>query len=385
MLTVPREEDRMNMVVARILRHRRWWLLGLGVLAVAWALLAWHRGATADRLTPSFTGNSSQLPYTVIVPTLDTPMPTGKNVLWCSAMQLAWHRLRDEVVKAPVQLTDAEEVATRLNRAPQSAADLPEGSYYAAAGLVQQGIIDEIQRAMRAQFPDEPTPEFGTVAPEDILAFAFLKAEARFTTPFPRPRERLTFTDSSRNQTEITAFGVLHADHMRGDDPRRDVEVLYSSGGADDAELVIDPCNTSTPNQLLLARVTPQPSLAATVARVEALMQRDQGSPFVDEVLIPNMYWRIEHDYRELLRKSLANPGFDDYIITHAHQSFDFRLDRKGARIVSKVDLRGYASKPLPPCHFDRPFLLIMKQRGAKHPFFVMWVDNAELLQQYGL
>jgi hypothetical protein len=29
---------------------------------------------------------------------------------------------------------------------------------------------------------------------------------------------------------------------------------------------------------------------------------------------------------------------------------------------------------------FYRPFFLYMKKRGAKHPFFVMWVDNAELL-----
>jgi hypothetical protein len=29
---------------------------------------------------------------------------------------------------------------------------------------------------------------------------------------------------------------------------------------------------------------------------------------------------------------------------------------------------------------FDRPFLIVVKKRGAEHPFFVMWVDNAELL-----
>ncbi len=32
--------------------------------------------------------------------------------------------------------------------------------------------------------------------------------------------------------------------------------------------------------------------------------------------------------------------------------------------------------------HFvcDHPFLIVVKKRGAKRPFFVMWVDNAELL-----
>ncbi len=29
---------------------------------------------------------------------------------------------------------------------------------------------------------------------------------------------------------------------------------------------------------------------------------------------------------------------------------------------------------------FDRPFLIVVKKRGAERPFFVMWVDNAELL-----
>ena len=29
---------------------------------------------------------------------------------------------------------------------------------------------------------------------------------------------------------------------------------------------------------------------------------------------------------------------------------------------------------------FHRPFLIYMKKRDADRPFFVMWVDNAELL-----
>jgi hypothetical protein len=29
----------------------------------------------------------------------------------------------------------------------------------------------------------------------------------------------------------------------------------------------------------------------------------------------------------------------------------------------------------------DGPFLIYLQKHGAAHPFFVMWVDNAELLQ----
>lgn len=32
---------------------------------------------------------------------------------------------------------------------------------------------------------------------------------------------------------------------------------------------------------------------------------------------------------------------------------------------------------------FDRPFLIYVKKRGAPHPHFVMWVENAELLRDW--
>jgi hypothetical protein len=56
----------------------------------------------------------------------------------------------------------------------------------------------------------------------------------------------------------------------------------------------------------------------------------------------------------------------------------DFKLDRGGAELASeaKVHFKPTASF----FHFNRPFLLVMKKRGAGRPFFVVWIDNAELL-----
>jgi len=34
--------------------------------------------------------------------------------------------------------------------------------------------------------------------------------------------------------------------------------------------------------------------------------------------------------------------------------------------------------------YFNKPFLIYVKKRGAEYsPFFVMWVDNAELLNEF--
>ena len=57
--------------------------------------------------------SSASLQSTVIAPTLDTPVPAGKNVIWCSSFQLAWNKLKDDIVKAPVEIKGAEEIAKR--------------------------------------------------------------------------------------------------------------------------------------------------------------------------------------------------------------------------------------------------------------------------------
>jgi hypothetical protein len=34
--------------------------------------------------------------------------------------------------------------------------------------------------------------------------------------------------------------------------------------------------------------------------------------------------------------------------------------------------------------YFNRPFLIYVKKRGPEYsPFFVMWVDNAELMKEF--
>jgi hypothetical protein len=56
-------------------------------------------------------------------------------------------------------------------------------------------------------------------------------------------------------------------------------------------------------------------------------------------------------------------------------------MDRSGVKIVSKsfiIVYKSYLSGH--KLIFDGPFLIIMKKRNAENPFFVMWVDNSELL-----
>ena len=89
------------------------------------------------------------------------------------------------------------------------------------------------------------------------------------------------------------------------------------------------------------------------------------------------MFWRIDHRFKELTDKMVANSN-PPMPIVEALQMIEFRLDRSGAVLESEARLIVMSA----PRHFEfnRPFLVYVQKRDAEHPFFVMWVDNAELL-----
>ncbi len=127
-------------------------LLALSLLPVACRQTKTHaRAAEVD---------SKNLKQTVVVATLDCPLPEHKNAIWCSTFQMAWDKFKQDIIGEPIQVLGAEELADRLNRIPFPTGSIEEKSYYAAAGFVKKGIIEQIQKEMKQRFPSEPVPTF---------------------------------------------------------------------------------------------------------------------------------------------------------------------------------------------------------------------------------
>ena len=61
--------------------------------------------------------DSKSLKQTAVVATLDCPLPEHKNAIWCSTFQMAWDKLKQDIIGEPIQVLGAEELADRLNRA----------------------------------------------------------------------------------------------------------------------------------------------------------------------------------------------------------------------------------------------------------------------------
>lgn len=340
----------------------------------------------------TYDGPSDKLTATLIVPTLDTPIATGKNVIWCSSFQVAWNHLKNDVIKEPVQLANAQPIADRLNNAKESEADLPADSYYAAAGWVKDGIVQTIQKEMAKRFPDVPTPEF-SVPDAQLIGYAYLAANVKFTTAFLDNDEKLIFTGAGGSRA-VKSFGLRRKDCDLYLPLRNKVRILSSTRGDSDhgpSEFAIDPCIDSEPNQIVLACVAPKKTLAETLAYIDQIILPSRPEQYpgeselgpTDTLLIPNFSWRIEHRFKELegTDKNFLNKVGQGLYMAEAFQMIDFRLDRTGAFLRSEARMAalGISQSYI----FDRPFLIYMKKRGAERPFFVMWVDNPELLTKW--
>ena len=362
----------------------------LGVAGGVWGWLGFgsyfaQRWEYANR-TETFSGNSESLKQTVIVPTLDTPCPPNKNVIWCSSFQLAWNEVRDKVIGAPLEVVGAEEVAARLNAARQSSSDLEPRSFYAAGGRTKDGIVKSIRKGMAAKFPSHVPPDFG-IADGGILAYSYLMASVPFEHPFEQTE--LAFGDSRGKATEVEAFGVWNV-LWQYNRIREQVEILYCRLGREShrriEECAIDLCKDSRPYQVVVAMVERRGSLAETLEYTRLCVSDFQKSGGhedenrlgrVDHLKVPEMLWKVDHRFGDLIGKLVANAN-PAMPIVEAMQTIEFRLDQYGAVLESETRL-GVTALPR-EFVFNRPFLVYMQKRGAEHPFFVMWVDNAELL-----
>jgi prepilin-type processing-associated H-X9-DG protein len=351
--------------------------------------------------------SSADLKQTVVLPTLDCPIPEHKNVIWCATFQVAWDKFKNDIIGEPVQLIGAEELANRLNKGSFEPQDIEPKSFYASAGFVKDGIIEQIQKEMARRFPSESKPVFDEryrALPLASVAYSFLSVGVEFTFPFYVHEGAFDFTASDGTRTGVTAFST----ESDAPDPNcgrlhEQVEILYYKYGTSPSapEFAVDLCKHTKPYQVVLVRVPQRVPLGEALKTIEQNISDFKNDPHyevlrelrrIDRLIVPDILYKLTHHFKELEWKNLANPKWRarEYFIFEARQMVDFSLSRTGVILKSEARIGGAGGMGPPDVeqprylYFNKPFLIYVKKRGADYsPFFVMWVDNAELMSEF--
>ncbi len=262
--------------------------------------------------------------------------------------------------------------------------ELAPEHYFVAAGFTKakDGILERVRRELAAKFPKAPLPEdLGEVA----MAYAYLEVALPYEYQFKKSEEPLSFTNSRGEKTPMQAFGIRKADVDKGEHSfRGQVQLLFRQG----KEFAVDLSKKTKPYQIVLARMDRKGSLQATLEDLDKRMAGRKPDILGDAaiLLVPNMNWRIDHRFREMEKKPLLNTPIPGAYLDFVTQFIQFKMDHKGAWVASGARLpvfNGHDPGPEVIFLFDRPFLIVLKRRDVRQPFFVMWVDNAELLQRW--
>jgi hypothetical protein len=368
---------------------------------------------------------STDFAETIVTPYLDHDIEAGKNLIWCATFQMAWNELQ-VLCKGPVKTAPGSVSVQKLNRETLSPDDLPQSGTISAAGLVGDGIIEEIQRQIE-QLPG--VTQAGRLLPERdlpddyLLIYTYLKRSLHFATPFTSI-PAMSFGDAHK----VEAFGIEDYSGSSEQDRRqgRQVRILWHrfqvEGPADvSQEFIVELLASGRPDRLIFASISPSATLQETVSNVMELIEKpnrkqatedippeliqiaelDEGDVtqeafqgqlasisgyaglLLDESLkIPKVRVDVQRSFPDLEGQTIVCPSekVRDKPIDAARQWICFELNERGADLESEAFVGIFGNMALRDFTFAEPFLVLLMRQGAARPYFAMWAANPEVL-----
>jgi len=299
------------------------------------------------------------------------------NYVWGGAMNLAWLELNENILHEKLRLNTDDKVALemvhKLNHSPFTRNDLDEKSYYIKSGFGQE-TVDLINKESRQKFPGKSFRDLELkLGPTDIISYAYFLKEVEYWTQF---KEKEVLFEKHR----VKGF------YAKGRDQQENIRILKYG---DDDRFIISLKLKDGGDELFLAKGFDMNKPQSIVN--EIVRYNDANLPLIgndDQFEMPKLHLQLHRDYIELIRKNLANKGFEKYFIASMFENIRFDMDHKGARVENEAVIA--APTAMPPSQrpkirrfiLNKPFWVVMKRKDSQHPYFVMGVKNIELMEK---
>ena len=298
------------------------------------------------------------------------------NYVWGLAMNLAWNELNENILHEKLKLKTEDkvalEMADKFNHAPFTKNDLDEKSYYLKSGYGQR-TIDLINKESRAKFPGKSFEDLNVRLNErDIISYAYFLKEVEYLT-------RFTEKDVSFEKEKVKGF------YARNLEQRENIGILKYW---DDDRFIINLKLKDDGDELILAKGFAREDPEEALTKINTYKrERPSWMSNDDQFAMPKLHLNHRRDYIRLTGKFLANEGFEKYFLAQMFENIKFDMDHKGARVENEAGIvvgAGWGGqKPkIKKFILDKPFWVLMKRKNSQLPYFVLGVQNSELMEK---
>ena len=296
------------------------------------------------------------------------------NYVWGAAMNLAWNELNDNILHEKLQLdtldATALDMVEKFNFAPFSKTDLDEASYYIKSGYGQE-TVEAINRESREKFPSKSFDDLDiSLDPNDIISYAYFLKEVEYKSVFKK--EEVLF-----NGQKVPGFAA-------GNETQKKTVKLLSYDNDD--KFIIKLSLLDNSDELILAKGYDMQSPRTIVNEIRQHLSPHPAAIRTSDVFMaPEIHLDHHRVYSELIDKRLKNKDFKPYYISEMFENIRFDMDEKGARVENEgvIAVRLTAVlEPAPPRHFvlDKPYWIVMKRADSPNPYFILGINNCELM-----
>jgi hypothetical protein len=301
-------------------------------------------------------------PQSRFLPTPENAIPAGKNAIYAPALLFAWDKIK-QMIKSPVETNPTLSTDFLLLNNSRGFEKSLDSTEYSANVSIENGIIK---------------------------ANVLFNKTLPFTTVMHRWTEPIRFGDSS-----IAVFGVDYADQ----EVSEQLSILYFKN-EDQFILRIQP-KDSTSEIILCKGINNHSSLGKLQQEADSLIRIGQEESGMasnsslysinkdDRIGIPVIRFNLATRYDSLLEQAFI-AGTKSFTIKEAYQRTALILEEHGAVAESEALMAADSAGATVPelikpktLLFNKPFFLMIRKKNSTAPYFMMWLENAELLTPF--
>ena len=304
----------------------------------------------------------------------------AQDRVWTGTFQLVWNDFMDKIIHNPIRFREGTPTSViELNQQTFTTDDISEHCYYKYTGKVKKNTRNIIAKGIKKQLKEtsDLLDKLDLKIRNDMLiVYAMLKKDFEFTNAFDK-----LGTSAFSDGVPAEYFGIgPESDKTIG----KGVKILFYNDPSDYAVMLTTKGNDEV---YLYKNASNKPFnyIYNDMNLKQAAFKGNTSFKRTDELKIPNISFFEEKTFDEMTNKRIMGTNL---LINQAVETIKFNMNNKGVKLKSEAAMTAMTTSLLPPeelvprlLYFDDTFVIFLKERGKKSPYFALRVHDITKFQ----